>query len=87
MNADIIKQLIESGLTHCTAIIDGDDGQHFTAIVISPIFAGKNRVQKQQLVYATLQQQINNGSLHAISFKTFTPEEWRTQQPTSDHHG
>lgn len=79
MNPHTIKQLIEAGLKNCTAMIDGDDGHHFTAIVISPEFSGKNRVQKQQLVYATLENHIRDGSLHAISFKTFTPEEWQSQ--------
>jgi len=78
MNPNTIKQLIESSLEDTTAIIEGDDGHHFTATIVSPRFSGKNRVQKQQLVYATLKEHIDNGSLHAISFKTFTPEEWQS---------
>lgn len=76
MHPDRIKQLIEAGLNDCSAIIEGDDGQHFTAQVISPAFSGKNRIQKQQLVYATLENYIKDGTIHAISIKTFTPEEW-----------
>jgi len=71
-----IKNLIETGIKGSTVIVDGD-GRHFNAIVISPDFSGKNRVEKQQLVYATLQQQIADGTLHAISIKTFTPDEWQ----------
>ncbi len=77
MRPEQIKQFIEAGLTDCTAIIQGDDGQHFSATVLSPVFAGKSRIQKQQLVYAILQNYINDGSIHAISIKTFTPEEWQ----------
>lgn len=80
MRAEEIKILIESGLNQCTAIVEGDDGVHFTAAVISPDFSGKNRVQKQQLVYATLGNRIADGTIHALSIKTFTPEEWNTQQ-------
>lgn len=76
MHSDTIKELIEGGLKNCTAIIEGEDGQHFTATVISPEFSGKSRIQKQQLVYATLNQYIKDGTLHAISIKTLTPEEW-----------
>jgi acid stress-induced BolA-like protein IbaG/YrbA len=72
-----IKHLIESRLKDSEAIIEGNDGKHFTATVICSQFTGKNRVQKQQLVYATLNEFIANGSLHAISIKTFTPEEWQ----------
>ena len=78
MQPIIIKNLIETGIQDATVIVDGD-GRHFNAIVISPVFAGKNRIEKQQLVYATLQQQIADGTLHAISIKTFTPDEWQNQ--------
>ena len=77
MHAEEIKQFIEAGLRQCTANVEGDDGVHFTATVISPDFSGKSRVQKQQLVYATLGQRIHDGTIHALSIKTFTPEEWQ----------
>jgi acid stress-induced BolA-like protein IbaG/YrbA len=55
--------------------LDGD-GQHFEALVVSAEFAGMNRVQRQQRVYQTLRAELASGELHAISFKTLTPEEW-----------
>ena len=58
MRAEDIKELIQQGLNECTAIVEGDDGVHFTAMVISPDFADKSRVQKQQLVYAALGNRI-----------------------------
>lgn len=78
MNPDAIRDLIEAGMIETQAIVDGD-GRHFNAIVISPAFIGKNRVQKQQLVYATLGNRIADGSIHALTIKTFTPEEWQQQ--------
>ena len=78
MQPEIIKQLIEIGLTEASVMVEGD-GAHFTAIVVCPLFANKSRIQRQQLVYDTIRQQINDGSLHAISFKTFTPQEWQSQ--------
>lgn len=74
-----IKHIIESHLFDANAIVEGD-GAHFTAIVVSPEFTGKSRLQKQQLVYAALRKQISDGTLHAISIKTYTPEEWQKQQ-------
>ena len=76
MRPEEIKKLIETGLNESTVMVEGDDGVHFNAIVISPEFSHKNRIQKQQLVYATLGDRIANGTIHAISIKTFTPEEW-----------
>ncbi|EKD53921.1 MAG: BolA family protein [uncultured bacterium] len=79
MQANDIKHLIEAGLINCTAFVEGDDGVHFSATVVSPAFTGKNRVQRQQIVYATLGNRIHDGTIHALSLKTLTPEEWQTQ--------
>ncbi len=80
MQPNIVKKLIESGIPHCEAIVKGDDGVHFEATIISDAFVGKNRIQKQQLVYQTLRDKIADGSLHAISMKTFTTDEWQQQE-------
>ncbi len=50
------------------------------AVVVSDEFAGLNRVQRQQRVYQTLKAKLATGELHAISFKTLTPEEWSVQR-------
>jgi acid stress-induced BolA-like protein IbaG/YrbA len=51
------------------------DGQHFEAVVVSDAFAGKSRIQRHQLVYQTLGDRMR-GEIHALSMKTYTPEEW-----------
>ena len=76
MHPEEIKRLIEAGLTDSKAYVEGD-GAHFTAAVICPAFAGKSRIQKQQLVYDTVRKQLLDGTLHALSITTFTPEEWQ----------
>ena len=79
MHPEEIKQLILAGMACDFLELDGD-GQHFQAIVVSAEFAGKNRVQRQQRVYQTLQAKLATGELHALSFKTLTPEEWGAQR-------
>ena len=79
MHPEEIKQLILAGMACDYLELDGD-GQHFQAIVVSAEFAGKNRVQRQQRVYETLQAKLATGELHALSFKTLTPEEWSVQR-------
>jgi len=79
MDVEEIKRLILAGMVCEYLELDGD-GQHFQAIVVSPEFAGKSRVQRQQRVYQTLQSQLATGELHAISFKTMTPDEWSAQR-------
>lgn len=75
MQPEEIKRLIELGLKDSQALVEGD-GAHFTAIVISPLFSNKSRIQKQQMVYDTVKPQLLDGTLHALSVKTHTPEEW-----------
>ena len=36
-------------------------------------------LQKQRLVMDTVRDQIASGELHALSIKTYTPEEWAAQ--------
>ena len=79
MHPDQIKELIHAGMSCDYLALDGD-GQHFEAIVVSAEFIGKNRVQRQQHVYQTLKEKLATGELHAISFKTLTPEEWSVQR-------
>ncbi|MDX1710971.1 MAG: BolA family protein [Rhodovibrionaceae bacterium] len=47
---------------------------HFRVTVVSEAFAGKPRVQRQQLVYGLLKDELDAG-LHALQLKTLTPEE------------
>lgn len=76
MQIEEVKRLIEAGLPDSEAYVEGD-GTHFTAAVICSAFAGKTRIQKQQLVYDTVRKQLLDGTLHALSITTFTPEEWQ----------
>ena len=79
MNPEHIKELILAGMACDYLELDGD-GQHFQAIIVSSEFVGKNRVQRQQRVYQTLHEKLATGELHALSFKTLTPEEWSAQR-------
>ena len=79
MNPEEIKRLILAGIACDYLALDGD-GQHFEAIVVSREFAGLNRVQRHQHVYKMLKEKLATGELHALSFKTLTPEEWSTQR-------
>lgn len=75
MNPEDVEKLIQAGLPECQVIVDGD-GSHFNASVIGDVFAGKSLVQKQKLVYATVNEHITSGAIHALSIKTYTPDEW-----------
>lgn len=74
MDAASIQALIEQGLPGASADVRGDDGVHFEAEVIAGQFAGKLPLARHRLVYATLGD-LMGGAIHALSLKTFTPEE------------
>ena len=59
--------------------VEGDDGTHFQAVIVSASFEGKSRVQRHQLVYQTLGDRMRE-EIHALSMKTFTPQEWQGQK-------
>jgi acid stress-induced BolA-like protein IbaG/YrbA len=54
------------------------DGQHFEAVIVSPEFRGKTRVQQHQAVYRALGDRMRE-EIHALSMRTMTPEDWTTQ--------
>jgi acid stress-induced BolA-like protein IbaG/YrbA len=70
-----VKAGIAAGLA-CEHLEVLGDGQHFQALIVSPAFAGKSRVQRHQLVYAALGDRMRE-EIHALSMQTLTPEEWR----------
>ena len=70
-----IKSGIEGGLA-CEHVEVVGDGQHFQALVVSAEFAGRNRVQRHQLVYAALGERMRE-EIHALSMRTLTPQEWQ----------
>jgi len=76
MNAQDVKDLLEKQLVECEIRVEVD-GSHVNIVVIGDIFEGKRTVQRQQLVYAALQEQIASGVIHAVNMKTFTSEEWQ----------
>ena len=69
-----IERSIRAGLP-CTHLEVRGDGAHFEAVIVSPSFAGLNRVRQHQLVFAALGDRMRE-EIHALSMKTFTPEEW-----------
>lgn len=74
MDAETIRKLIETGLPGATAQVQGEDGVHFEATVVSDAFRGKLPLARHRMVYATLGD-LMGGAIHALQLKTVTPEE------------
>lgn len=70
-----IKALIEQGIPNAKVIVEGD-GCNASVIVISDAFEGQSMLKQQKMVYATLGDNITNGTIHALSIKSYTPSQW-----------
>ena len=75
MSPDDVKKLIEQGIPDSEAIISGE-GCNLSAIVISDSFEGKPMVAEQKMVFATVNNLIASGELHALGIKAYTRAEW-----------
>ncbi len=53
-----------------------EEGSHFEVIAVAEMFTGMSRVKKQQTIYAPLNEHIASNSIHALTIKAFTPEDW-----------
>ncbi|MGH1461049.1 MAG: BolA family protein [Neptuniibacter sp.] len=79
MQAEEVKQILESQLENCTVTTAGE-GCDFQVIVVGELFEGLRPVKCQQLVYACLNEFIANGAIHALTIKTYTPAQWEALQ-------
>lgn len=75
MQAQEVQQLIASQLENCDIRVEGE-GANFQVVAIGEVFEGLSPVKKQQLVYGCLSSQIADGTIHAVTMKTYTPQQW-----------
>ena len=78
MQSNEVKQLIESQLPGAEVAVEGE-GCNFQLLVISDELAKLSPVKRQQQIYALLNEQIADGSIHAVTMKFFTREAWASR--------
>lgn len=69
-----IEDWIRQGIP-CEHLSVGGDGRHFEARIVSGVFDGLSRVQRQQRVNAVLREHFERETLHALSMQCLTPAE------------
>ena len=79
----ISNETLEQHLLQNTEVefvkVEGD-GYHYQLVIVSDVFLEKSTVARQQWVYSKLKNYITTGSLHALSMKTWTKEEWEKKR-------
>ena len=73
---DIIQERLQASLVQVEDM-SGGCGQAFAVVIVSPLFAGKNKLMRHRPVNSALEEEI--AAIHAFTQKGFTPEEWTAQ--------
>ncbi len=67
-------QVIDESALHAGHAGAADGGGHYRVRVVSPLFTGKNSVQRHRLVYAALADAMQQ-TIHALALTTLAPHE------------
>ena len=78
MDPKEIQTMIESGMSGAQVSVEGD-GTHFDAVIVSEDFEGKTLLERHKLVYKVLGEAMKE-RIHALSLKTYTPEQWNNMK-------
>ncbi len=75
MDSAQVEQILNAALDLEEIHVKGE-GSQFDVIAIDACFDGMSRVKKQQIIYGPLMEYIQRNDIHAVSIKTYTPDEW-----------
>lgn len=75
INNQEIQEILENSIENSQVIVNGD-GYKYETTVISDSFQGQTTLKRHKLIYSVLNGPITDGRLHALTVKTYTPEEW-----------
>lgn len=50
---------------------------HYQTLIVSPAFEGKMMMDQHRMVMGLLQAEIDSGEVHALTMKTFSPEQYK----------
>jgi acid stress-induced BolA-like protein IbaG/YrbA len=79
MTNEEIANLLKTEL-NLTDVKVKSEGSHFQIIAVDNRFDDMTRVKKQQLIYGPLSDKIADGSMHAITIKTFSVDQWQREK-------
>lgn len=73
-----IESTLEKALPGATIRVDDltGGGDHFQVWIVSSLFEGKSLLDQHQMVYEALRGSLGDDKIHALSLKTYTPEQW-----------
>jgi stress-induced morphogen len=70
-----LKEMIERALPGAVVeVLDEGGGDHLRAVVSASQFEGKSRLDQHRLVKAAVRPRFEDGTIHALSVRTSTPD-------------
>ncbi len=77
MTADAIQARMETLAPGTQATVMDMTGtqDHWQAVIISPAFRGKMTIEAHRMVMDLFRAEIDSGDVHALTIKTFSPEQ------------
>lgn len=74
MTADDLKVLLEAEFSDAGITVTGT-GANYDIKIVSDVFESKRAVQRQQMVYAVMNDLISSGEVHAVTMNLLTRSE------------
>jgi stress-induced morphogen len=83
MTPDQLKARIETLAPHTTVEVKDLTGthDHYQVMVVSPAFEGKIMIEQHKMIMGILKSEIDSNEVHALSMKTYTPEQYKKINP------
>ena len=81
-----IEEVIDANLDCDFIEVRGDDGTHFEATIVSPLFKDQSMIKQHQMVYLALGDMMKQ-EIHALSMKTITPDQWQKFNKSTNLNG
>lgn len=72
--AEKLRAAIPDSRVEVVDLTGTDD--HLEARVVSPTFEGKSAIERHRMVYAPVRDWIDDDTVHALSVKAWTPQQF-----------
>lgn len=79
MDTTKIEEILKNALNLSEVYVQGENA-HYGVIAVSDDFAKLSKVKQQQMIYAPLMEYIATNTIHALTIKTFTTEQWKKER-------
>ncbi len=80
MTPENLQQIIQDNLNTTHVAVESADNVHYYVTVVSSDFAGQSKIKQHRMVKDLFTAQFADESIHAMSLKTHTPEQWAKKQ-------